>query len=237
VKKKSEVLIPFLEPQSWMSPLVRSLIPNMWFHVASLQVFRLTMWQRHIILENHIQTLELDWLLQTWRLHSKDPVGLTSYWRGLGRYCTSLLCPWINTAESYITIGFDKPNFGLLVLSWEADFNTTGGNRFKRQKLFLASTFWSWDMQWSRGVVLLPSYRPPGPPTRNRASQMVSILQNESGFRDVEKGDKDHCRFHGEWTIHLIPVILLICILILYISSSGVPFEGERLQRNCHPHL
>lgn len=56
---------------------------------------------------------------------------------------------------------------------------------------------------------------------------MVSILQNESGFRDVEKGDKDHCRFHGEWTIHLIPVILLICILILYISSSDVPFEGH----------
>ncbi|CAK9875698.1 unnamed protein product [Sphagnum jensenii] len=82
-------------------------------------------------------------------------------------------------------------------------------------------------MQWSRGVVLLPSYRPPGPPTRNRASHVVSILQNESGFRDVEKGDKDHCRFHGEWTIHLIPVILLICILILYISSSDVPFEGH----------
>jgi hypothetical protein len=136
VKKKTEVLIPFLEPQSWMSPLVRSLIPNMWFHVASLQVFRLTMWQQHIILENHVQTLELDWLLQTWRLHSKDPVGLTSYWRGLGRYCTSLLCPWINIAESYITIGFDKMNFSLLVLSWEANFNTTGGDRFKRQKLF-----------------------------------------------------------------------------------------------------
>jgi hypothetical protein len=55
---------------------------------------------------------------------------------------------------------------------------------------------------------------------------MGSILRDKSYFRDMEKGDKLQCRFQEEWAIHLIPVVLLICIFILYICSS-LPFEGE----------
>ncbi len=79
-------------------------------------------------------------------------------------------------------------------------------------------------MQRSSGVP--SSHRPPRPPYRNTASQMGSTLRDKSCFRDMEKGDKVECRFQEGWAIHLIPVVLLICIFVLYICSS-LPFEGE----------
>ncbi|CAK9193266.1 unnamed protein product [Sphagnum jensenii] len=89
-------------------------------------------------------------------------------------------------------------------------------------------------MQRSSGVP--SSHRPPRPPYRNTASQMGSTLRDKSCFRDMEKGDKVECRFQEGWAIHLIPVVLLICIFVLYICSS-LPFEAHEIQGNGASHI
>lgn len=67
-------------------------------------------------------------------------------------------------------------------------------------------------------------HKPPRPPSRIRASNMDTYLWDES--RDIEKGEKEKWRIKAEQFIHLIPAVLLLCLLILYICSS-VPFQGD----------
>jgi hypothetical protein len=55
--------------------------------------------------------------------------------------------------------------------------------------------------------------------------QMVSTTRNESCLR-AEKGDKGWRMFNMEQAVHLVPVALLACLLILYICSSA-QFRGE----------
>jgi hypothetical protein len=74
---------------------------------------------------------------------------------------------------------------------------------------------WNRDMQRSSGIV--PSaLKPPRPPGKNKTAQMVTVVRNDSCNRD----DK------GEPAVHLVPIVLLTCLLILYICSSA-RFHGE----------
>lgn len=67
--------------------------------------------------------------------------------------------------------------------------------------------------------------KPPRPPSRNKTVQMVNTTRNESCLR-AEKGDKGWRMCNMEQTVHLVPVALLACLLILYICSSA-QFHGE----------
>jgi len=80
-------------------------------------------------------------------------------------------------------------------------------------------------MQRSSGVV--PSaLKPPRPPSKNKTVPMATIIQKDSCFVD-EKGDKMvWWMSNAETAVHLVPVVLLTCILILYICSSA-QFLGE----------
>jgi hypothetical protein len=80
-------------------------------------------------------------------------------------------------------------------------------------------------MQRSSGVV--PSaLKPPRPPSKNKTVPMATIIQKDSCFVD-EKGDKVvWWMCNAETAVHLVPVVLLACILILYICSSA-QFLGE----------
>lgn len=68
------------------------------------------------------------------------------------------------------------------------------------------------------------AHKPPRPPSRIRASNMDTNLRDE--FRDIEKGEKEKWKIKAEQFVHLIPAVLLLCLLILYICSS-VPFQGD----------
>lgn len=84
-------------------------------------------------------------------------------------------------------------------------------------------------MQRSSGVV--PSaLKPPRPPSKNKTVPMATIIQKDSCFVD-EKGDKVvWCWMcNAETAVHLVPVVLLACILILYICSSAQFLEYEML--------
>jgi hypothetical protein len=83
-------------------------------------------------------------------------------------------------------------------------------------------------MQRSSGVV--PSaLKPPRPPSKNKTVPIAAIIQKDSCFVD-EKGDKVVWWIsNAETAVHLVPVVLLTCILILYICSSAQFLEYEML--------
>ncbi len=79
-------------------------------------------------------------------------------------------------------------------------------------------------MPWSSGM--MPSaMKPPRPPSKNKTVPMVTVIRNGNYFRD-EKGDKAWWMCNVERAVHLVPVVLLACLLILYICSSA-QFHGE----------
>jgi hypothetical protein len=83
---------------------------------------------------------------------------------------------------------------------------------------------WDRDMQRSSGIA--PSaLKPPRPPGKNKTAQMVTVVRNDSCNRD-EKGDKAWWMCNAEQAVHLVPIVLLTCLLILYICSSA-RFHGE----------
>jgi hypothetical protein len=86
---------------------------------------------------------------------------------------------------------------------------------------------WNRDMQRSSGIV--PSaLKPPRPPGKNKTAQMVTVVRNDSCNRD-DKGDKAWWMCNAEQAVHLVPIVLLTCLLILYICSSARFHEFENL--------
>lgn len=63
---------------------------------------------------------------------------------------------------------------------------------------------------------------------RTRSSQLVAQaeLEDDASFKDLEKGEKMQWRLKAEQAVHLIPVILMTCMLVLYIFST-VPTLGK----------
>ncbi len=84
----------------------------------------------------------------------------------------------------------------------------------------------------SWGVMMPSALKPPRPPSRNKTVQMVSTTRNESCLR-AQKGDKGWRMCNMEWAVHLVPVALLACLLILYICSCA-QFRGEFAEEVSH---
>jgi hypothetical protein len=87
---------------------------------------------------------------------------------------------------------------------------------------------------WSSGM--MPSaMKPPRPPSKNKTVPMVTVIRNGNYFRD-EKGDKAWWMCNVEQAVHLVPVVLLACLLILYICSSAQFHEykmlGDKMNQN-----
>ncbi|CAK9191966.1 unnamed protein product [Sphagnum jensenii] len=70
--------------------------------------------------------------------------------------------------------------------------------------------------------------KPPRPPSRNKTVQMVSTTRNESCLR-AQKEDKGWRMCNVERAVHLVPVALLACLLILYICSCAQFREYEMM--------
>jgi hypothetical protein len=119
--------------------------------------------------------------------------------QGLGR----LLLPnrTFDVKQIPVSLTGVKPEFSILAIAAESAF------------------IFSW------GVTMPSALKPPRPPSRNKTVQMVSTTRNESCLR-AEKGDKGWRMCNMEQTVHLVPVALLACLLILYICSSA-QFHGE----------
>lgn len=89
-------------------------------------------------------------------------------------------------------------------------------------------------MLWSSGM--MPSaMKPPRPPSKNKTVPMVTVIRNGNYIRD-EKGDKAWWMCNVEQAVHLVPVVLLACLLILYICSSAQFHEykmlGDKMNQN-----
>lgn len=64
---------------------------------------------------------------------------------------------------------------------------------------------------------------------RTRSSQLVAQaeLEDDASFKDLEKGEKMQWRLKAEQAVHLIPVILMTCMLVLYIFSTVPTLDAQ----------
>ncbi|KAJ7514836.1 hypothetical protein O6H91_23G061800 [Diphasiastrum complanatum] len=82
-------------------------------------------------------------------------------------------------------------------------------------------------------IIASSGQRPIKPPARVSATQINMPDVEQDMPEDLEKGEKLQWRIKAEQAVHLIPVVLLLCLLVLYICSS-IPFKDSSLKEEAH---